>query len=754
MALIMLPAVSDAQPASGQPGRMDVDAIAKQTGVWGILFEAANGFQLFQPDRRLKANIRLDVGDPQFLAKYLVESPLAPAIDSASALQIARGLVQQAIQHRHKGELQAAYLLYRFALANLARSDDVTGLDIVTHNVWALRGAGRVRDERQAGAPKAVLDLVRGDAVVLQRLLSADPNYTSGAIEQDTSLRRLRILRRVADLADQPTGFAAHAQRALAAGAGKPIPIGWIAPAAEELASRDLITVLTAEGQITGDTAGLAKTWELYQALRPRVHEVANVGELSFILDLAKHNYRRMRSQAVAAGGTFGHSISMFAISKYLQAFGRDLATLTWRRGSREQALELAEGMQSRALTDWLARSHASNRLLVQPDISGSVGEVRPASLAEIRSLAQRSQTPILYYFKAADGYFLWAILPDGKIETAELSISRADLADILQIFPYGSEASPVASTARAATRSEGDGDPAQTDLATKQGVLAALRRKVIPDQVMQRLQGHGRLHIVPDGLVNYVPFAALVGTDGKYLIDAYMLHYSPAVTTALVLESSFEVRKAKRGAPGETAIALPSQTDERLIEITIGGEKRSFVFEPLAGATEETQLVADLLKGKVSTALPARSRSYLPVLHFATHGFFDVERPLASFLILEKGKLTAEQLYFGQMHVETGLVVMSACQTGLGFTHPDSLIGLRNGFLVAGAQSVLGTFWMISDAGTLALMNAFYRSLAGGKPIDGALREAQLALKGNPEFADPYYWGAFHLVGLANNPF
>src|SRR5262249_40883743 len=142
-----------------------------------------------------------------------------------------------------------------------------------------------------------------------------------------------------------------------------------------------------------------------------------------------------------------------------------------------------------------------------------------------------------------------------------------------------------------------------------------------------------------------------------------------------------------------------------------------------------------------------------LPVLHFATHGFFDVERPLASFLVLQQGKLTAEQLYFGGMHLETGLVVMSACQTGLGYAHPDSLVGLRNGFLVAGAQSVIGTLWIISDDATLVLMDTFYDSIASGKPLDDALRQAQLALKAKAEFADPYYWAAFQLTGAEHNP-
>jgi hypothetical protein len=760
---VALAAVALGQPGAAQaqqppPKTIDIDAIAKRTGVYALHFAAPDGFELLYPDRRLTANIRLDVGDPAFLARYLSERPLAPAIDQAGALNIARALVQQAIQHRHKGELNAAYYLYRFALANLAASGDVTGLDIVSHNVWALRGAARLREASQpaGGGAKPLLQLIAADGAVLHKLLDADPAYSPAAVEADASLRRIRIVRRIADLAGQPTGFAAHAARALAKGGTGSIPIGWITPAAEELAGRDLISVLAAEGRVQADSGGFATVWQLYSALRGRLHEVANANELSFVLSLATHNWARMRGQAVAAGGTFGHQLSMFTVSGYLQAFGRDLAALTWRRGAREQALGLAEEMQARALTDWMARSHASNRLMPRPGVSGSVGEIRPASVAEMRDLARRRAAPLLVYFKSVGSYFVWLILPDGMIEHAEIKLERSDLADLLQTFPYGSEDSPVAANVRGSrkgTRGDGAATAAEpAEIADAKRRLAELRRKIIPDQIMQQLRGHTRVMVVPDGLVGYVPFAALVDDEGGYLVDRHALQLLPAVTTALVLEASAEVRKSKPKSGG-SVIAVPSQTEARSVEITSGGQRRVLVFEPLAGAAEETARVAALLGGKTSAAIPTRSREYLPVLHFATHGFFNVEAPLASFLILPQGRLTAEQLYTGAMHIETGLVAMSACQTGLGGAHPDSPLGLANGFLVAGAQSVLSTLWVISDEATLELMGRFYRAVAGGMALDDALRQAQLGLKAQPQFVDPFYWAAFQLTGLERNP-
>ena len=126
----------------------------------------------------------------------------------------------------------------------------------------------------------------------------------------------------------------------------------------------------------------------------------------------------------------------------------------------------------------------------------------------------------------------------------------------------------------------------------------------------------------------------------------------------------------------------------------------------------------------------------------------------MKSFLILKEGRLTAEQLYFGEMHIETGLVMLSACQTGLGFGHPDSLIGLRNGFFVAGAQSVVASLWEVADYATLEMMLTFYRGVASGVGIDDALRAAQRMIKEKPEFADPFYWAAFQSSGLPDNPY
>jgi CHAT domain-containing protein len=94
-----------------------------------------------------------------------------------------------------------------------------------------------------------------------------------------------------------------------------------------------------------------------------------------------------------------------------------------------------------------------------------------------------------------------------------------------------------------------------------------------------------------------------------------------------------------------------------------------------------------------------------------------------------------------------TELVVLSACETGLGeIKNGEGVYGLQRAFLVAGAEGVLMSLWKVDDQATLELMKVFYERWLGGADKAIALREAQLAVMRTHR--DPYYWGAFVLMG------
>jgi len=107
-----------------------------------------------------------------------------------------------------------------------------------------------------------------------------------------------------------------------------------------------------------------------------------------------------------------------------------------------------------------------------------------------------------------------------------------------------------------------------------------------------------------------------------------------------------------------------------------------------------------------------------------------------------EDGILTAEDVTALNL-VDTQLVVLSACETGLGeATAGEGVHGLCRAFVLAGAKTLIISLWKVPDAQTCELMEEFYRSLMAGKGRAEALQLAKLAMKRKYEHA--YHWGAF----------
>lgn len=317
-------------------------------------------------------------------------------------------------------------------------------------------------------------------------------------------------------------------------------------------------------------------------------------------------------------------------------------------------------------------------------------------------------------------------------------------------------------------------------------------------------LGGATRLLLSPDGALNTVPFAALVDEGGRYLVERFELTYLTSGRDLLRLQFHAAARSGALvvANPAFGRAAPLSAGSGAAGEAGRGGPLKGAIFEPLPGTAGEGRALAKLLPGaklRVDTEATEASlkEAQAPrILHIATHGFFlgnqvltpshgarglaldhgqavtvsapaaappsqvtGFENPLLrSGLALaganaprsgaEDGILTALEAAGLDLH-GTELVVLSACETGLGdVQNGDGVYGLRRAFVIAGAETLVASLWKVDDAETRDLMVSYYGKLEKGGGRSASLREVQLAMLARPATAHPYFWASFLVSG------
>jgi CHAT domain-containing protein len=178
---------------------------------------------------------------------------------------------------------------------------------------------------------------------------------------------------------------------------------------------------------------------------------------------------------------------------------------------------------------------------------------------------------------------------------------------------------------------------------------------------------------------------------------------------------------------------------------------------EAIAAAVPATERLKALdFRASRAEAMSAELSQYR-IVHFATHGLLNAERPELSGLVFslideqgqpQDGFLRLHEIYNLQLPAE--LVVLSACQSGLGKDiRGEGMIGLTRGFMYAGAARVVASLWRVDDYATSVLMKKFYRGMLQEKlPAAAALRKAQVEMWRQQQWQSPFYWGAFVLQG------
>ncbi len=240
-----------------------------------------------------------------------------------------------------------------------------------------------------------------------------------------------------------------------------------------------------------------------------------------------------------------------------------------------------------------------------------------------------------------------------------------------------------------------------------------------------------------PDGILRYIPLAALY--DGKqWFAEKYRISNLIAYTL--------------------TDFAPQPKSPPNILAGAFGGKagERKFGQIALPATIKEVQAIANsfdnslsLLEDDFSRATTESKFKNYNILHFATHAEFNTGTPDNSFIIFGNGdKIRLSELTDWQIpNVE--LIVLSACQTGLGTLGSGvEILGFGYQVQKAGAKQAIASLWSVNDEGTQALMEAFYGELKKGDvtPTE-ALHRAQVSLIKSPKYNHPNYWSAFFAI-------
>lgn len=448
------------------------------------------------------------------------------------------------------------------------------------------------------------------------------------------------------------------------------------------------------------------------------------------------------------------------------------------------------------------------NDLLTQyQDVKGRIRSSSPAyaALTQPQSLNVRQVQPLLdddtvlleyslgeeksYVFEVASGSFAAYELPRRlDIETAARRVYESLTArDTIHANALGSGAKRRAS-----------------------GPQAAALSRMILGPVAGQIKGK-RLIVVSDGILGYIPFAALpipkasdeaagIGSSVPLIVEHEIVSL-PSASTLVELRRQAQGRQEAPKVVAVLADPVFDKKDERVPRAN-SAKRGSSTLRAVPGIAPIASLGPNPLLTRSMTDVHLRAGKvfYLPrlpftrreaskiisltpsgmamaaldfdanratmlgpelakykIVHIATHGLVDSVNPGLSGLVFslvdDRGKeqdgfLGLQDIY--NLNLNADLVVLSACRTGLGKeVAGEGLVGMTRGFMYAGANRVLASLWNVEDAASAELMASVYQALEKDKLTPAAaLRQAQIQMWKRKRWSDPYYWAGFQLQG------
>ena len=450
----------------------------------------------------------------------------------------------------------------------------------------------------------------------------------------------------------------------------------------------------------------------------------------------------------------------------------RTLQQVLIAQNNPNAALEIAERGRARAFVELLARRNAT--------LSNSANSpIAPPTIEQLQQIAKEQNATLVEYSRITDNFkikgkeeaheselYIWVISPTG-----EVTFRRSDLKPLWQ--KQNTTLADLVYTSRdslgvrdlpivGVVPRPGFQQRQETNLAEQLKQLHQLLIEPIAD--LLPTDSNTRVVFIPQSSLFLVPFPALQGKDGKYLVEKHTILTAPSIQVLQLTREQRQRVGARHVVPlqGNDAIIVGNPTMPSMPPKP--GEKPQQL-PSLPGAEKEANAIAPLLNTKplignqATKSAVEQLMSKARIIHLATHGLLDEYRGLGSAIALApdssykeeigkvNGLLTAEEILDLKLNAE--LVVLSACNTGRGKITGDGVIGLSRSLISAGVPSVLVSLWSVPDAPTAQLMTEFYQNLQKNPDKAQALRQAMLTIM--KQHPNPKNWAAFTLIGESN---
>jgi CHAT domain-containing protein/tetratricopeptide (TPR) repeat protein len=461
-----------------------------------------------------------------------------------------------------------------------------------------------------------------------------------------------------------------------------------------------------------------------------------------------------------------------------------------------KKAFEASEKSKVRSLIDLLttsAQDAPCGELLEKQLLATSATEARPTeaqkegrpattlALAEVQAEIEDAETLLLEYSLGDDSSYVWAV---GRNQVASYELPESGRLRKLVAILRETLVPPELRSGESASDYQARVRTMDRSYQTHARELAALLLGPVD------LGQAKRLLIVPDGSLQYLPFAALPlpgsGPNQQFLLDHFeidvlpsasvlgtlrrgMARRTPPTATMAVFGDPVFEQNDPRVSPNRMREGGPVQERPHSLSRAIRDTGGAQYIPRLPASRDEAKAIAAMFRSghpsDVYIALDFNaSRDYVVkggladfrLIHFATHGVVDAHRPEMSGLILslidERGRKQDGYLRIGDIYklsLAADLITLSSCDSALGKDmDSEGIIGLPRAFLYAGAKGVIASLWKVDDEATARMMSALYARIKNGESPGSALRRAQLELAHDERWSKPYYWAAFVLQG------